>query len=59
MKITQEQLEVIRQALAELYHCVEAGPSWFTKGRQGQMAQAILHINKAQEVIKTIEESDK
>lgn len=35
-----KDLETVREAILELFHCADAGPEWFTKGRAGQMNHA-------------------
>jgi hypothetical protein len=44
-------LKTIEQAIGELYHCISAGPEWFTNGRRGQIDQADLWAKRAREAI--------
>ena len=43
--------DIAKQAISEIYHCVEAGPSWFTKGERGQMDHARMWTDRATKAI--------
>ena len=51
-----EQLQIIKQAIAELAHCVSAGPEWFTQGEWGQKGHARTWTDKAMTAIAKLEE---
>ena len=52
----QRALEIVKQAIAELYHCVEAGPAWFTKGATGQLMHAREWSRRGMEAITELEQ---
>ena len=53
----QRALETVRQAIAELYHCVEAGPAWFTKGATGQLMHAREWSRRGMEAVAELEKA--
>jgi hypothetical protein len=51
-------IAILRQAIAELYHCADVGPTWFTEGRKGQMAHARAWRQRADKALAAIQSQE-
>ena len=49
------QVAIVKQALAELSHCVSAGPGWFTKGESGRLQHAHMWTDKGMQAVAVLE----
>lgn len=50
-----EEIDIVKQAIAELAHCVNAGPAWFTQGEWGQKEHAREWVRRGMEALAKLE----
>lgn len=48
-------IEVLRQTVMEVRHAQSSGSDWYTNGSSGLYMQVALHLNRADDAIKSVE----
>jgi hypothetical protein len=48
-------IETLQQAMLELWHCIEAGPQWFTGGSTARLMHARIWMHKADVALESVQ----